>query len=339
MRPIGFWSTRTSRRIASAPACRRPRVGSTDLGRRSRRRRPRRCSGSWPRCAQTSSTSAWLTRLDLPEPDTPVTAVNTPSGKRASRSCRLLRVMPRSSSQRVGARGGRGARRRLGEQVARGARGRDVAQPVGRPAVQHLAALLAGVRADVHQPVGAPHHLQVVLDDEQRVALRLQLRQRVEQRLAVGRMQAGGGLVQHVDHAEQVGADLRGQPQALQLAGRQRRRAALQRQIAEPQRPAAWRCARSRSCAMRCAAMRFSSDRLGVRRTSGAAACAEPPAATRRAVSARACARVGAAASRAPRRRSGPRPPAPAARRRGRATSAPACRCRRRRTSPTAPRA
>ncbi len=50
---------------------------------------------------------------------------------------------------------------------------------------------------------------------------------------------------------------------------------------------------------MRCAAMRFSSDRSGVRRTSGAPACAEPPAATRLAVSARACARVGAAASRA----------------------------------------
>ena len=57
---------------------------------------------------------------------------------------------------------------------------------------------------------------------------------------------------------------------------------------------------------MRCAAMRFSSDRLGVRRTSGAAACAEPPAATRRAVSARASARVGAAAS--PRRSSSKRP-------------------------------
>jgi hypothetical protein len=61
-------------------------------------------AGSWPRWRQTSSTSAWLTRLDLPEPETPVTDVSTPSGKRASRSLRLLRVMPRSSSQPFGSR-------------------------------------------------------------------------------------------------------------------------------------------------------------------------------------------------------------------------------------------
>ena len=52
-----------------------PPVAPRRVGSQRRRRRPRPRGGSWPRCSPTSSTSAWLTRLDLPEPDTPVTAV------------------------------------------------------------------------------------------------------------------------------------------------------------------------------------------------------------------------------------------------------------------------
>ena len=44
------------------------------------------------------------------------------------------------------------------------------AQAGRRAAVEHLAAALAGVRADVDEPVGAAHHVEVVLDDEERVA-------------------------------------------------------------------------------------------------------------------------------------------------------------------------
>ncbi|MNV26242.1 hypothetical protein D3C71_1173590 [compost metagenome] len=46
---------------------------------------------------------------------------------------------------------------------------------------------------------------------------------------------------------------------------------------------------------MRCAAMRFSGDRSGVRRTSVLPVCAKPPAATRRALSLRVVARLRAA--------------------------------------------
>ena len=81
---------------------------------------------------QTSSTSAWLTRLDLPEPETPITAVITPSGKRASSSRRLLRRDAASSSQPCGVRGGRGGGSGVGEQVARGVRARHLG--AGRPA-------------------------------------------------------------------------------------------------------------------------------------------------------------------------------------------------------------
>ena len=51
------------------------------------------------------STSDWLTRLDLPDPDTPVTAVKQPIGNAASRPWRLFRVTPASRSQSRGSRG------------------------------------------------------------------------------------------------------------------------------------------------------------------------------------------------------------------------------------------
>jgi hypothetical protein len=51
----------------------------------------------------------------------------------------------------------------------------DRLQAVDGPAVQHVAAALAGARADVDDPAGAADHVEVVLDDEQRVARRREL--------------------------------------------------------------------------------------------------------------------------------------------------------------------
>ena len=62
-------------------------------------------------------------------------------------------------------------------------------------------------------------------------------RERVEQHRVVARMQADGRLVEHVAHALQVRAELRGEPDALRLAARERRRGAVERQIAQA-RPA-----------------------------------------------------------------------------------------------------
>ena len=53
---------------------------------------------SCPKWSATSSTSAWLTRLDLPEPDTPVTAVSAPTGNLAVTSRRLLHATSASTS-------------------------------------------------------------------------------------------------------------------------------------------------------------------------------------------------------------------------------------------------
>ncbi len=96
-----------------------------------------------------------------------------------------------------------------------------------------MAALLAGLRPDVDDPVGVADHVERVFDHEQRIAGRLEPRQRPQQRFGIGRMQAGRRFVEHIDHAEQTGTHLGAQPQPLQLAGRQRRRAAVQAQIAQ----------------------------------------------------------------------------------------------------------
>ena len=95
------------------------------------------------------------------------------------------------------------------------------------PDADDLAAVLAGAGADVDDPVGGADRLLVVLDDDQRVAEVAQLRQRADQLVVVALVQADRRLVEDVQHAHQLAADLRRQPDALCLAAGQRRRAAV----------------------------------------------------------------------------------------------------------------
>ena len=125
---------RTRRLIASIPAAIRPPSGGHGRPLQLRRLPPRPAARSWPSCSATSSTSAWLTRLDLPEPETPVTVVNTPSGKAASSPCRLLRVTPASRSQPSGVAGRPSAAAALARTGSAGsATPRPVASPSGGP--------------------------------------------------------------------------------------------------------------------------------------------------------------------------------------------------------------
>ena len=57
--------------------------------------------------------------------------------------------------------------------------------------------------------------------------------QRLEQARVVARVQADRGLVEHVEHAHERRADLRGEADALPLAARQRLRRAIERQVVE----------------------------------------------------------------------------------------------------------
>ena len=78
-----------------------------------------------------------------------------------------------------------------------------------------------------------PHHGLVVLDDQHRVALLLQVAERVDQAAVVARVQADRGLVQHVAHADQARADAGGQPHALQFAAAERVGRAVQGQVVD----------------------------------------------------------------------------------------------------------
>ncbi len=78
------------------------------------------------------------------------------------------------------------------------------------------------------------HDLVVVLDDEERVALGAQRLERRDQPLVVARVQADARLVQHVQDAGEVGAELRGQPDPLRLAAGQGLRRAVEREVVQP---------------------------------------------------------------------------------------------------------
>jgi hypothetical protein len=73
-----------------------------------------------------------------------------------------------------------------------------------------------------------------MLDHDHGVAEVAQVNQRFQQAGIVALVQADGGLVQHVEHAGQARADLRGKPDALAFAARQRAGIARQRQVVEP---------------------------------------------------------------------------------------------------------
>ena len=171
----------------------------------------------------------------MPDPDTPVTVVKTPRGTSTSRSCRLFRVTPRRRSQPLGAPRRSFGEDVLAEKVAAGLRGVDSSQAIGRTTVENLPAVLTGGRADIDDPVGMADHVELVFDDEERIAGVLQPIESAEQCLGVRRMKAGRRLVENIHDAEEIRMHLRGQPQALQFARRERWRAAFERQIAEPE--------------------------------------------------------------------------------------------------------
>ena len=104
----------------------------------------------------------------------------------------------------------------------------------GRALRDDLAAMDAGAGADIDDIVGLADGILVMLDDDHRVAEIAQMDQRFEQPGIVALVQADRGLVQHIEHAGEARADLRGEPDALAFAARQRARGARQVEIIEP---------------------------------------------------------------------------------------------------------
>ena len=81
---------------------------------------PSSSSGAGPRWRRTTSASTCVTRVDFPEPETPVTAVSAPSGRSSETSLRLCRETPPRCSQPCGGRGSRSSALGPAEQVRAG---------------------------------------------------------------------------------------------------------------------------------------------------------------------------------------------------------------------------
>ena len=94
-----------------------------------------------------------------------------------------------------------------------------------------LAAVDAGAGADVDDMIGGHDRVLVVLDDDHGVADVAQVLERVEQARVVALMQPDRRLVEHVKHARQSGADLRGEADALAFAAGKRAGGARQSQV------------------------------------------------------------------------------------------------------------
>ena len=106
---------------------------------------------------------------------------------------------------------------------------------LGRRSLEdHLAAFPTGKGTHIDDVVGIEHHVFVVLDDDDGVALVAQLLERVDQPDIVALVQADTGFIQYIEYVDELGADLRGEPDALALAAAQCGRPAGEAEVVEP---------------------------------------------------------------------------------------------------------
>ena len=93
------------------------------------------------------------------------------------------------------------------------------------------AAQAPGAGPEIDDVVGALDGLGIVLHHQHGVAEIAQAGERIEQPVVIARMQSDGRLVQHIQHAAKLRADLRGQADALRFAARERGGGARQAQV------------------------------------------------------------------------------------------------------------
>ena len=157
-----------------------------------------------------------------------MTQVNRPSGISAVTFLRLLpRALTTLSVRRGVARAALGDRHhQLAGEIFAGERVGVADQVLDLALGDDLAAVDAGAGADVEHMVGGADGVLVVLDHDHGVAEVAQALQGFEQPRVVALVQADRRLVQHVEHAGQARADLRGEADALALAAGERAGAA-----------------------------------------------------------------------------------------------------------------
>jgi hypothetical protein len=85
-----------------------------------------------------------------------------------------------------------GNRARIAHQILHGAH------------THHFAALHARGRTQIHHVIGAADGVLVVFDDDERILVERELRERIEQHRVVARMQPDRRFIEHIAHALQV---------------------------------------------------------------------------------------------------------------------------------------
>ena len=95
----------------------------------------------------------------------------------------------------------------------------DLAQ---RSLHHHFAAMHSRAGPEIDDVIGATHRLFVVFDDDERVPLLAQRRQRLEQAKIVARMQADGRFVENIKHSAEIRTQLRRQANSLRFSATQR---------------------------------------------------------------------------------------------------------------------
>jgi len=95
-----------------------------------------------------------------------------------------------------------------------------VLQSSGRPGVEDFATVYAGAGAYIDNPVGAADDIELVLDNEERVAGVFESVKRIQESIGVRGMKAGGGLVQDIDNAKEIRVQLGCEPDGSEVADR-----------------------------------------------------------------------------------------------------------------------
>ena len=126
---------------------------------------------------------------------------------------------------------------RLPAQVGGGKRALRLLDPGQRTFRDHLAAVFAGPRPEVDDPVGLSHRLLVVLDQQDRVAEVPHLLERSQQLGVVALVQTDRGLVQYVENPLELAADLGREPDPLTLAAGERPRSPVQVEVTQAHIP------------------------------------------------------------------------------------------------------
>ncbi len=128
----------------------------------------------------------------LPEPDTPVTQVNSPTGRRTSQ---ILQVVLPGAEDRDPSVVYTAPERRNGDhllpaQVLTGQRSAARGHDTGTAFGNDLAPIDSGARTEIHHVVGCPHGFFIMLHDDDGIALVPQLSKGIQQSPVVPWMQA-----------------------------------------------------------------------------------------------------------------------------------------------------